>query len=307
MRKFVLSILLLGFIGISVHQPLVAQDKKLKKRVAVFVFEDKTDHSHHWWGQQSVGEGMADMLTTQLVKQGNYTVVERQEIARIMKEQALGASGAVTEQSAAKIGQLLGVEFAVMGSVTEFGYAESKKGASFGGYGVGMNKKSATVAVDCRFVNTSTGEIIAAEHVRKEKASTGVSLNTQSMSYNNQNDFDQSVVGKATNDAITEMVDLIGKYTQKVKWQAKVIMEKDGKIYINSGKNDGLSVGEVFTVFRKGEELVDPDTGISLGATEKKIGEIKISKNDVADGKASICEIVSGSGFEKGDVVKDGK
>ncbi|MFP4164245.1 MAG: CsgG/HfaB family protein, partial [Chitinispirillaceae bacterium] len=76
-----------------------------------------------WNRSQNVGEGMADMLTTALVKEGKYRVMERAKIDKIMEKRALGASGAVTPQTAAKMGKLLGVELAVMGSVTEFGYS----------------------------------------------------------------------------------------------------------------------------------------------------------------------------------------
>ena len=55
---------------------------QLKKRVAVFTFEDKTDKTWRWWDGRSPGDGMADMLTTELVKSGNYMVIERSEIAQ---------------------------------------------------------------------------------------------------------------------------------------------------------------------------------------------------------------------------------
>lgn len=65
---------------------------------------------------------MADMLVTSLVKSGRYRVIERQEIEKIINEQQLGQSGMVTAQSAAKVSQLLGVEIAIIGNVTEFGH-----------------------------------------------------------------------------------------------------------------------------------------------------------------------------------------
>lgn len=65
---------------------------------------------------------MADMLVTSLVKSGRYRVIERQEIEKIINEQQLGQSGMVTAQSTAKVSQLLGVEIAIIGNVTEFGH-----------------------------------------------------------------------------------------------------------------------------------------------------------------------------------------
>ena len=94
--------------------------KNLKKRVAVMDFEDKAGYGHN------IGSGLSDMLVTSLVESKKFIVIERAELANIMKEQGLGMSGAVTPQSAAKVGQLLGVELIITGSVSEFGTKKDK-------------------------------------------------------------------------------------------------------------------------------------------------------------------------------------
>jgi len=154
------------------------QKKRIKKRVAVFIFDDKTDKSLRWWNKKGVGEGIAEVITTELVKTGNYRVIERRELDQILKEQDLGASGIVTPQSAAKIGKVLGVELAVMGAVTEFGYKKSDTGGRIKGIGLGLQSQSATVGLDCRMVNTATAEIVAADNVRKEKSAKGIRVST---------------------------------------------------------------------------------------------------------------------------------
>ena len=281
-----------------------AQEMKLKKRIAVFVFEDKTDRSWRWWNHKGVGEGMADMLTTELVKSGEYIVIERQELDKLIAEQKLGATGAVTPQSAAEIGKLLGVELAVVGSVTEFGYKDNSTGGRLKGLGVGVRTQSATVGLDCRLVNTTTGEIIAADNVRKEESTKGLKLNAHGVSFNDQKSFDESLVGKAARDAVEDLVGMVNNNMPNIAWQAKVVMEKNGVVYINVGSEHGVSSGDVFMIYQKGEELIDPDTGLSLGSVDKKIGEIKVTNSSVGNGKASQCSIVSGSGFNKGDFVR---
>lgn len=281
-------------------------EKRLKKRVAVFTFEDKTDHRWHWYTGQPVGEGMADMLTTELVKSGKYRVIERQELQKIMKEQQLGMTGAVTSQSAAKVGQLLGVELAIIGAVTEFGY---KKGGVGGrlkkkGFGLGIQSATASVGIDVRFTNTNTGEIIAAENVRKEQTKRGLAVDTQDFSFANKNKFDESLVGKATREAIEEIMKKIDSQMRHVPWQAKIISVKGTTVYINAGSEGGVNIGDVFNVYAPGEELIDPDTGLSLGSEETKIGQIGVTSNNIGNGKASKCVIKSGSGFEKGYLVR---
>ncbi len=274
-----------------------------KKRVAVFTFQDKTDHSWHWWNGRSPGEGMADMLTTALVKSGKYVVIERQEINKVLEEQKMGQAGLVTPESAAKIGKLLGVELAVMGAVTEFGYSKEGTGSRIKGIGIGVKKQKATVAVDVRFVNTTTGEIIAAENVRKEKSKGGLRISAPKFGFTNQNNFDNSLVGKATREAVDSIVELIDKQMAQLPWEGKIIMVRGNYVYMKPGSNAGVKVGDTFYIYTKGEELIDPDTGLSLGNEEKKVGSIQVT-GILANGKAAKAIIKTGSGFKKGDLVR---
>ncbi len=97
---------------------------------------------------------------------------------------------------------------------------------------------------------------------------------------------------------------MVGKATQNLQWEAKVIKATpSGKVYINKGSLSGVKIGDVFAVYRKGEELIDPDTGLSLGAEEEKVGTIQVIR-DLANGKASIAKVVSGGNFQTGDIVR---
>jgi curli biogenesis system outer membrane secretion channel CsgG len=283
---------------VIVLSPLYGQ---MKKRVAVFTFEDKTDQSYHWWDGRNPGDGMADMLTTALVKSGKYTVIERQQIASLLSEQQLGQSGIVTQQSAAKIGQMLGVDLAVIGAVTEFGHSKKDMGIKIKGFGFGTAKQKATVAVDVRLVNTSTGEIITAENVRKEDSSSGIKVSTPDGRFDNANQFDNSIVGKATRAAIEDIVQIIDSKATDLPWEGKIIKVDGSTIYIKPGQDGGVKVGDTFMIYHAGEALIDPDTGLSLGSEEKKIGSIEVTS--VME-QASKATVRMGSGFSVGDFVR---
>lgn len=276
---------------------------QIKKRVAVMTFEDKTDKRYRWWDGRQPGDGMADMLTTALVKSGKYVVLEREEIGKLMEEQQLGQTGVVTEQSAAKVGQMLGVELAVMGSVTEFGNTQDEKGGKVKGWKVGVKTQTATVAVDVRIVNTSTGDILAAETVRKEESSSGINFSTPKYGIKNETDFDNSLVGKATRNAINKIVTLIDQQGEALPWSGKVITVKGTTIYIKPGSDAGLKIGDVLSIYAQGEALIDPDTGLSLGSVESKIGTIEVT-GFVAGGKAATAAARTGGGFQTGNVVR---
>ncbi|HDL17933.1 MAG TPA: hypothetical protein ENH29_02645 [Bacteroidetes bacterium] len=280
--------------------PVVAQ----QKRVAVFDFEDKTTGSFHWWHGKSVGYGMSDMLVTALVKSKNFKVYERSALDKILKEQKLGRSGAVTLQTAAKVGKLLGVQYAIIGAVTEFGYTKGGVGGRLKGVRLGVSKYEAVVAIDVRFVNTETGEIVFSDNVRKSKKKSGLSVGTPKMSFKSRDQFDDSLVGKATREAIEEIVKLAKKHIKAGALTIKIIKtDAEGNVILNKGSLAGVKVGDVLHVYRKGEELIDPDTGLSLGSEMEKVGTIKVIA-DMVGGKASRAQVIKGGNFQKGDVVK---
>lgn len=292
MLSFILMLLLVF--------PVFAQ----QKRVAVFDFEDKTDGSYRWWHGKSVGYGMADMLVSALVKAKNFKVYEREALDKIMQEQKLGLSGAVTQQTAAQVGKILGVQYAIIGSVSEFGYSKGGVGGRVKGIKLGINKYEAVVAIDVRFVNVETGEIIFSDHIRKSKSKGGLSFGSPKLDFKNKNQFDDSLVGKVTREAIEEIVKLADKNIKPGELSAKVIkVDNSGMVIINKGSLAGVNVDDILTIYRQGEELIDPDTGLSLGSELEKIGTIKIV-SDMVGGKASKGEVISGSNFKTGDLVK---
>jgi len=299
MRRYFLVLWI--FFGVLLFSS--AAFPQLKKRVAVFTFEDKTDHTWHWWDGRGPGDGMADMLTTALVKSGKYTIIERQEINQILDEQKLGQSGLVTPESAAQTGKLLGVELAVVGAVTEFGYSKKDVGGRVKGIGVGVKSQKATVAVDVRLINTTTGEILTADNVRKEESASGLSVSTPKIDFANESEFDNSIVGKATRSAIETITELIDQQMQNLPWEGKIIMVQGSTIFIKPGSDAGVKVGDVFYVYQKGQELIDPDTGLSLGSVDSKVGSIQVT-SIVSGGKAAQAVVKTGGGFKKGDFVR---
>ena len=85
-----------------------------KTRLAVIDFEQKAPQEFQ--GKQ-VGEIVAEWLITSLVNTGRFEVVERAQLQKILKEQQLGMTGMINQDTAAKVGELLGVKVIITGSV----------------------------------------------------------------------------------------------------------------------------------------------------------------------------------------------
>ncbi|MBK8652502.1 MAG: hypothetical protein IPN20_00840 [Haliscomenobacter sp.] len=132
---------------------------------------------------------------------GLYRVIERQQLNVLLAEQDLGASGVVTAESAAKMGQVLGVEIAVVGAVTEFGYKKNETNISIAGKRLGVGAQTAVMALDIRLVNTTTGEILMADNVRRNRSVPSGSIGIGRVSFSNQQSFDETMVGKVAREA----------------------------------------------------------------------------------------------------------
>jgi len=177
-----------------------------KPIVLVLDFKNDTRLDH-----VSLGSGIADMMSTALLENGSFRLVERGETLRlILEEHALVQSGLVTGANAARIGQLLGATHVITGKVTEFGIR--KKSASVGFILGGAGKKTITsrVVMDARLVDVSTGEAVKAGTGTGEittEVSAGVALPV-SMEIGTLG-FDETTIGQATRQAINLVVQKI--------------------------------------------------------------------------------------------------
>jgi len=145
-------------------------------RIAVSRFTDKTGKG--WWSRD-VGDGMADMLATALFHTNRYIVLERQQLRDVLREQDLGASGRVKQQTAAPIGAIEGAELLITGAVTEFEGAASGTKGGLGGWGSGVvgavlgAYKKSHMAIDVRVIDTKTSRIVAVTSVEGSATDIG--------------------------------------------------------------------------------------------------------------------------------------
>ena len=295
--KYFSRLFLLSILAIAVTVPLHSQ---LKKRVAVARFEDRSGTGWH-----NIGDGVSDMLVTALVKSGSFSVLERQEMDKVVQEQQFSNSSMVTPETAAKLGKILGVELFVVGSVSEFGVKESSVGGGVSLFGASVSKRKARAVVDIRLVNVTTGEIIAAENQEGEESSTGVSARFEDIDFSNANSWDDTDIGKAARKAVDGCVELVRNNMEKIPWSGKILkINTDGTVLMKPGSEGNVKTGMEFAVYRVGEEIKDPDTGLSLGSEETRIGKIRVTE-DMLKGKAAKATVIDGKDFLVGDIVRE--
>ncbi len=148
--------------------------------VAVMDFKIKVDVTGE------VGGGMASMLSNALLNSGCFNVVERARLDDVMNEQAFGQSGAVTEESAANLGQIRGARYQILGELTEFSqneaavsgaarrlgrvFSRGRVAEAAGNFGL----RRAHIGFIIRIVDTSSALVLSSQSFEKKRNSVGL-------------------------------------------------------------------------------------------------------------------------------------
>lgn len=317
-----LLLIILFLSGLSFGTAPQAQ-ASLKRRVAILPFEYGAVTSQV--GTVDVGKGITTLLITNLVNDGTYSVVDRQMLDSILKEQNLSVSDRADPATACKIGKILSVDAIIVGTVTQFGFESHNTNvggaASYatsyipyvGGLplgGLGVRKSKARVAIDARVIDINTTEILGAVHGAGESKRGGVSLFSGAGLDFGSNDFATTIAGEATMQAVDaiggQLTALAAKIPDNQSLAAANVVGKiadvtGSQVIVNIGKNNGLLVGDHLQVDRPYKTVKDPETGKILKELTNTIAVITLS--DV-DKDSSTGNISQGAGVKVGDCVK---
>ena len=276
-----------------------------KRRIAVLDFDYATvqDYVNDIFGRnEDIGKGIADMLVTDLVRNGTYSVIERRQLDRVLQEQNFQQSGRSDPTSAVQLARILGVDAIVIGSITQFGRDDKKLGiggigARVGGIGlggIGRKTSKAVVNIDARVVSTTTAEIlgVATGHGESKRSgtslvggvATGAGAVGGAFSVGSSN-FAGTIIGEATRAAVDSLVGQLvavapGIPETKVAIKALVADVAGAEVIINLGSSGGVKVGAEYEVMRPGREVRDPATGRVLRRITTRVGTLKITSAD---------------------------
>lgn len=147
-----LSLLLLSVL--LAFGTLEAQNKKEKMKIAVMDFKAGVGVA------ESEVQGLSDMLINTLYESGKFSIVERSQIDKVLKEQKFQASELTYEQ-VAKVGRILGVNAVLVGTVNFLAEHKNMDGSVTGEYNV-----------DVRAVAVESGEVVTTAGAAKSSGST---------------------------------------------------------------------------------------------------------------------------------------
>ncbi len=126
-------------------QIILSLNKEQSSKIAVIEFSNLQGRTTH------LGRYVAEELITRLFRSGEFEVIERQLLNRVLQEQELSLTGILDEASVVKLGKLLGVQAIATGTITDLGK---------------------TVKINARLISTLTGKVFAVAAVMLPKDET---------------------------------------------------------------------------------------------------------------------------------------
>lgn len=282
----------------------------------------------------TVGNGLADLFTTELVKTNKYKIVEREALGDLVGEVDLGKSGYGDKATAVPKGHFKGLEYLFVCKVTNFGEKERKVGGGgIGGRvfgGIGGRKTEAYVRLDFRIVDATTREVVYAGSGEGSDSTIGVSADggvfgsgAGAINFSDRSFLD-SQVGRATMRSIKDVIDKMdhnflanrtsGSAEIKGKEGAareaaetaaesapgKVLAVVSNQLIIVSlGGAQGLKIGDKLRVFK--EVPVTDSKGKVVYSEEKEIGVLTVTDVQADRSKTALA---SGTGVSEGLIVR---
>ena len=262
-------------LSLAVTSPVFAQ---AKIRVALWDFENNTGRTY--WFDDRLGPAARNQIDTAFSENDalreKFSVIERQALELVMKEQGLSTAGALDPQTAAKVGKILGVKYIITGGIDKFAINTTSGG--IGRLGVGGQLVQADATINLRFIDTTTAERVVSVSADAEVKKGGGFFRGNSLSRDAEWGLASEVIEKVAKDVVSRLVvpTTLARITPgsgaASGLEGRIAKVDGNRAWINIGSAAGVKVGDKFALFSIGDAIVDPDTGASLGADEKETG-----------------------------------
>lgn len=267
---------LLVFILISFCISPAIVSASPQKDIAILPFKNVSGNS-----LCKIENAVTEMLITELAKNKNFRIVERQRMEDILKESKFQMSGLSDSNNAIKFGKLTGAKYLIAGNITLCASEESQSS-----FIVDFGKKKASVELVIRIIDLETGIATGGADGKGESDRSSTSFIPSSVGLPNIFDSSKSVGTSTTKaekgdlliEAASKAVIDLGEKVKTVFPLEGYIIKKDGeKVIIDIGKNM-VAEGSRFEVYQMGEELIHPVTKKKIGQEKIKTGEVVIEK-----------------------------
>jgi curli biogenesis system outer membrane secretion channel CsgG len=282
-----------------------AQDNSLPALIVAPFSGDRT-HIQYW--QPALGEGLAEMLITELGKINKFTVLETTALDVLKDEIRQGEDGWIEASEKIEKGGFAAADFMFTAKVTRFGHKESK--VNLGGFvprnfgNLGVKSTTSDVRIDWRLVDANNRRVIKTGSATSEQKGTGFDVGVNiggsggTIGFDNK-EFMNSALGRATVAALAQItaelsplslppssrskskVSQAAKAAEEIKAAADGLRRTPGKVLaavnaetviVSLGSKHGFKDGDTLNLYELNE--IKDEKGEVVFAEEKLVGEV---------------------------------
>lgn len=320
MKKNLLNLFGCAALFAGTVVPTSAQESELPALI-VAPFSGDITHIQYW--QPALGEGLAEMLITELAKINKFTVLETTQLETLKDEIKMGQDGWVDAAQMVEKGGFAAADFMFTAKVTRFGHKESKIG--LGGFvpgnlgNLGVKTSTSDVRIDWRLVDAANRKIIKTGSSTATEKGTGFNVGVNigghggGIGFDNK-EFMSSALGKATVKALTQITDEVkpitlpesGRRKQKAavansansaaaaaadalkNTPGKVLaVPAKGTLIVSLGSKQGFKDGDKVNLYETIDTL--DDKGNVVFSEEKLVGEVTLQTVQEERSKAAFA------------------
>lgn len=174
-------------------------------------------------------------------------------------------------------------------------YQDLEQEKAFPALGQTLTYRNIRIGAIANFIESATGTIAESPNFIVSKS---IKLNS-SAGVKTTGDKSDEIVAQLTRELCKKIA---FKLADKLAPPRVISVGKNGKtLTINKGDDTDIYVGQIYEIFAIGEEMIDPDTGESLGCEEEFVGKARVTR---VNAKFSQAEILENNGIEKNGVAR---
>ncbi len=271
--KRILTLTLAAVLVFLAAAPVSAQDKTIKRKVAIGRFTNETQYGKGIFYDKEndpMRKQALDILSSKLAQSGKFILLEREDLDVLVAE-----AGANMNK--------IGADYIILGSITEFGRKNEGHEQVF------SSTKTQTVeaGVSIRLVDAATGLIIYSDEAKGYAETT----TKQTLGIGGTAGFDATLSDKAISAALSQLVENIINKCMDKPWRSYLLAEDGGSYIIGGGASQGLAVGDKFNVYKKGRKVKNPQTGMEIELPGTLIGVVTVQTlmGDTPETEISFC------------------
>ena len=200
-----------------------------------------------------------NLTTTALYNSGRLTVVERQELDKILQEQKFNQSGLVNDDDAIRLGLLSGAKYIVVGNIPNARYNTETKITPAG---VRYQLASAFINLQIKIIKVESGDLVYTKSFDFKSEQSRETDREKLLSTLLTGEFEKRVARE-----------IVGSFPIEI--EGTILFIDGNSVYIDIGSGYGVKKGMLFDVLSTEERTNTAGRTVKIS---KKIGKIQVTE-----------------------------